>query len=96
MVASIDAVGYARVGAIGKLTSTSPPSSSRVDLEAGLFEDPQHRPVVRQHLGDEPLDSGLGRARGEPLEQPRPDTAALMLVGHREGDFCSVRFRGDA
>ena len=40
--------------------------------------------VVRQHLGDEPLDPDRGGAAGELLEQPRPDPAPLVGVSHRE------------
>ena len=56
-------------------------------FEAGVAEDSEHRRVVGQHLGDEALDPGGGRALGELLEQPRPDPAPLELVGDREGDL---------
>ena len=54
------------------------------ELEAGALEDAEHRPVLRQHLGDEPLDPHRGRARGELLEQARPDAAPLVGVRDRE------------
>ena len=53
-------------------------------LEAGALEDAEHRPVLRHHLRDEALDPLLGRERREPLEQSRPDSPALQLVGDRE------------
>ena len=79
--------GSVSVGAIGKRTSTSPPLELARDLEAGVGEDGEHRGVLGQHLGDEALDPGLGRARGELLEQARADPAALQLVGDGEGDL---------
>ena len=55
------------------------------DLEAGVGEDREHRPVLGQHLGDEALDPGARPRRGELLEQARADAAALQLVGDGEG-----------
>ena len=59
------------VGAIGKLTSILGASSLREDLEARLFEHLQHRPVLGEDFGDEPLDAGFGRPVGQALQQPR-------------------------
>ena len=56
-------------------------------LEADVLEDAQHLPVLGHHQGHEPLDSGGARPRGEPLEQPRSDSAPLHLVLDREGDL---------
>ena len=53
-------------------------------LEACRLEDAEHRPVLRQHVGDEALDPDLGRALRELLEQPGADAAALVLVGDGE------------
>ena len=60
-------------------------------LEAGRREHTAAWPVVRQHLGDEALDSRLGCALGELLEQARADAAALMLVGDGEGGLGQLR-----
>jgi hypothetical protein len=61
------------------------------DVEAGAGEDAQHRPVVRQHLGDEAGHAGAGRAVRQLLEQARADPAALLLVGDHEGDLGRAR-----
>ena len=43
--------------------------------------------VLRQHLGDELLDPGFRRVRGEPLEQTRPDSAPVQVVCDRKGNL---------
>ena len=55
--------------------------------EAGCLEDVQHRLVLGHHLGDEALDSDLGRARRELLQEPRADASPLVGVGNRERSF---------
>ncbi len=60
------------------------------DLETRFFEHLQHRPVLSEDVGDEPLDAGFGRPLGETLQQPRADPPALMLVGDRERHFCGL------
>ena len=54
-------------------------------LEARPLEHTEHRLVLRQHLGDEPLDPDRRGASREPLQQPRPDPSALLVVGDGEG-----------
>ena len=61
------------------------------DAEAGVLEDPEHRRVVRHHLGDEPLDAGCGRALRQLLEHARADPTTLVLVGHSKRDLRSGR-----
>ena len=56
-------------------------------FEAGVAEDGKHGAVIREHLGDEPLDTGFCCALGQPLQQPRPHPTPLQLVGDREGDL---------
>ena len=57
-------------------------------LEARVAEDCEHRRVLGEHLGDELLDTDLGRSDGELLEQSRRSAAALKLVRDRECDLC--------
>ena len=57
------------------------------DREAGCLEDVQHRLVLGHHLGDEALDSDLGRACRELLQEPRADASPLVAVGNRERSF---------
>ena len=56
-------------------------------LVAGVLEDPHHRAVLRQHLGDEAPDAALAGGRGEVLEQDRAQAAALVGVLDQEGDL---------
>ena len=60
------------------------------DLEPRVLEHRQHRPVLRHHDGDEALDPGGARQRRELLEQARPDSAALEVVGDGERDLGRV------
>ena len=60
-------------------------------LESGGLEHAQHGAVVGQHVGDEALDSHLGGALGQPLEQSSADPASLMLVGDGERRFGQLR-----
>ena len=60
-------------------------------LEPGRLEHAQHGAVIRQHVGDEALDPDLGGSRRQLLEQPRPDPAALVLVGDGEGRLGELR-----
>ena len=57
------------------------------DVEACVLEHPQHRRVVRHHLGDEGGNPCHRRRLGELLEQPGPDPLALELVGDGERDL---------
>ena len=50
-----------------------------------MLENPEHRPIVGHHLGDEALDPDAGGPRGQLLEQARADAAALPRVGDGEG-----------
>ena len=53
-------------------------------LEASPLEHTEHRPVLRQHLGDEALDPDRCGTSSEPLEEPRPDPSPLLVVGDGE------------
>ena len=75
------------VGAIGKRTSTSPPSSVRDTSKPASRKTASIARVLGEHLGDEALDAGLGGARRELLEQPRRRAASLELVRDRERDL---------
>ena len=86
---------YGSVAAIGKSTSTSPPSSSRVARSRRL-EDAEHAAVVGHHLRDEALDPVAAGALGELLEQPRADPAPLIVVGDGEGGLGARRDRAAA
>ena len=57
------------------------------DRVAGVAEDAEHAPVLRQHLGDEAVDAVLAGGGGEVLEQHRAEPAALVGVGDDEGDL---------
>ena len=61
------------------------------DLEPRVLEDPQHRPVLGQHLGDEALDPDLARLVRDLLEQPCGDPVRLAVVGHDERDLRQPR-----
>ena len=54
---------------------------------AGVAEGLDHPVVVRQHLGDEPLDAALAAGLGEVLEEELADAAALVGVLDEEGDL---------
>ena len=60
-------------------------------LEPDGPEDAEHVTVVGHDLRDEALDTDLRCPLGEALEEPRPDPAPLVGVGHREGSFCNRR-----
>ena len=90
---SSTAARYVSVGAIARRTSVVPPSSRRETANPASAKTPQHRRVVRHHLGDEGRDPG-GRGRlGELLEQARADPLALQLVRDRERDLGATRGR---
>ena len=57
-----------------------------VGVEA-LAEHIEHRPVVAEDLGDEGLDSGRLGELCEPLDQDRPKSLAVQVVGDLDGDF---------
>ena len=57
------------------------------DLVARLLEDGEHLAVLRQHLGDEPVDAHLLRDGGQVLEHDRADALALVVVRDVEGDL---------
>ena len=57
------------------------------DAEAGVLENPEHRAVVADHLGDEPLDANRCSAPRELLEHARPHAAPLLVVGDGERDL---------
>jgi len=55
--------------------------------EAGVREEAKHRPVLRDHLGDEARDALLRGTSRQLLEQTGADSATLGAVGHCEGDL---------
>ena len=59
----------------------------RAVSKPGVVEDTEHGVVLRQDLGDELLDPGFRRVRGEPLEQTRPDSAPVQVVCDRKGNL---------
>ena len=93
VVALVD-VAEVRLGRRDRERDLERPAVERArDAEARVLEDPEHRRVVGDHVGDEPLDAGRGRARRELLQHARADAAALVLVGDGERD---LRDRGVA
>ena len=64
-----------------------------VDDVAGVGEDPQHLPVGRQHVGDEPRDAALAGGGGDVLEEDRAEPPALVRVLDVERDLGLVRRR---
>ena len=83
---------YLDVGAIGKLTSTSEPSSVReTSKPASSNTFSIGRLSARTSATNRSMPASA-RPLGQPLQQPRADPAALMLVGDREGDLCSSGF----
>src|SRR5581483_4079329 len=62
-----------------------------VHLEPGVAEDTQHRAVLREHLGDELLDAGVGSVHRQTLEQAHPDATTLQLVTDGERDLGAPR-----
>ena len=75
---------YVSVDAIGNSDLDLAAFELAGELEAGGLEDAEHVAVVGHHLGDEALDTDIGRAIREPLQQPRADPSPLMLVRDRE------------
>ena len=51
------------------------------DLETRLFEYLQHRPVLSEDVGDEPLDAGFGRPSRQDAPAASGRSPALVLVG---------------
>ena len=75
----------------GELDLDDAADVAAANLEAGVAEHAQHRCVLGQDLGDEPVDAGVTRVRGQPLEQTARDAPALELVGDDEGDLGTRR-----
>ena len=60
---------------------------------AGLGEHGEHRPVVAEHLGGEPLDAVGAGDRGQVFQQQRGDAVALVGVVDHEGGLGLVASR---
>jgi hypothetical protein len=67
------------VSSSSKSTSTTPDSKRRCRGQPAR-EHGQHRPVVREHLGREPVDPVRARDRREVLEQQRGHALALLAI----------------
>ena len=66
--------------------STTPRVEAALQRPARLGEHGEHRPVVGQHLGGEPVDAVRPGDRREVLEQERRDALALVgVVDHERG-----------
>ena len=52
-----------------------------------LVKDPHHRVIVRQHVGRERGNAVLARDPHEVPGQESANTASLMVIVHRDGDF---------
>ena len=76
-----------------ELQLITPSSKPLTSLVAGVAEGLDHRLVVGQHLGDEPLDAALAPGLGEVLEQQLADAAALVGVLDEERDLGLARAR---
>ena len=79
------------VGSIGNSRLSTPSSYCADDPVAGVPEGLDHRLVVREHLGDEPVEAALAGRLGEVLEQDLGDPAALVLVLDEERDLGLAR-----
>ncbi len=55
------------------------------DGVTGVEEDPDHLPVLAEHVGVEPTDAAIPGRGGEVLQQHRAETPALLGVLHQEG-----------
>ena len=91
MVACLDARGVVGRRCNGKRQLHLAAREKPRNLEAGAFEDVDHRRVVRHDRGDEALDPLAGRPCRELLEKPRADAASLVVVGDREGHLRAQR-----
>src|SRR5947209_2497086 len=68
---------------------------SRGNLQSTLVRHLQHRGILRQHLCDEPLETGLPGKNDEMTQQRRADAFSLISIDHHESDFCLRRSRHD-
>ena len=75
------------VGSMANSSCITPSSKPPSTLVARLAEHLDHPLVVRQHLGDEPVDAALAPGLGEVLEQQLADAAALVGVLDQERDL---------
>ena len=78
---------YRSVGAIGNCDLDLAALQLPCQLEAHRLEDAEHVAVLRHHLCDKTLDTGLRRTVGQPLEEARPDSTPLVGVGDGERGF---------
>ena len=60
-----------------------------------VAEHPQHRVVVRQHVGDQDLHAAGAGQRHQVLQQQRGDAMPVHAVGHRQREFRGRRIGGE-
>ena len=60
-----------------------------------VAEHPQHRVVVRQHVGDQDLHAAGASQRNQVLQQQRGDATPVHAVGHRQREFRGRRIGGE-
>ena len=60
----------------------------RTHFQIAFLERLQHRNVLRQHLGGELLQPGVAGKYCQMPQQCRADTLPLIVVDHKESDFC--------
>ena len=87
VIAKVDGLPVALVRADRELDSDLAAFVAVADLESGVLEDPQHRSVLGQHLGDEAFDPDCAGLLRDLLEQPSGDPVGLSVVSHGERDF---------
>ncbi len=64
-------------------------------LRERVVKDGEHRVVLGEHISDEVRDAvGFGE-RGEPDQQERRETVAMVGIGDLEGDFGLVLVGAD-
>src|SRR5918995_3469333 len=91
VVAALDALAIALGGRDRERQLDLTPGDVSSDGETDGLEDPEHLPIVREHLRHEALDAERACAGRELLEQPRADAAALVVVGHGERHLRGLR-----